>query len=87
MTERPSDGVMTPDGARTESPRRGKRTGRRGLTRRRPKAIAHRALGAGVHLGPVNLLAMDYGLAAARGHMVAEAVLALGAAPTATAWG
>jgi hypothetical protein len=37
-------------------------------------------VGAGVHLGAVNLLAMDKGLAPARGHMAAEAILALDAA-------
>jgi hypothetical protein len=46
-----------------------------------PALDAVRAMvGSGVHLGAVNLLAMDYGLAPARGHMAAEAVLALDAA-------
>ena len=37
-------------------------------------------VGAGVQLGAVNLLGMDYGIASARGHMAAETILALGAA-------
>ena len=46
-----------------------------------PALAAVRAMvGAGVHLGSINLLAMDYGLAEARGHMAAEALLALDAA-------
>ena len=46
-----------------------------------PAVAAVRALvSAGVHLGTVNILAMDYGLAEAQGHMAAEAILALGAA-------
>ena len=46
-----------------------------------PALAAVRAMvAAGVHLGAVNLLAMDYGLAAARGRMAAEAILAVRAA-------
>ena len=49
-----------------------------------PALDAVRAVvGAGVHLGAVHLLAMDYGLAAARGHMLAEAVLARRGTPQA----
>ncbi len=43
-------------------------------------AAVRRMLAAGVRLGAVNLLAMDYGVAQARGHMAAEAILAIGAA-------
>jgi hypothetical protein len=46
-----------------------------------PALAAVRAMvAAGVHLGAVNLLAMDYGLTEARGHMAAEAILAVRAA-------
>ena len=46
-----------------------------------PALAAVRAMaGAGVHVGAVNLLAMDFGLAEARGRMATEALLALGAA-------
>ncbi len=43
-------------------------------------AAVRTMVAAGVHLGAVNLLAMDYGLTEARGHMAAETILALRAA-------